>query len=376
MDNTANVPVFVQKTSFFMGIYKKLLHVFRLNNDPVVKVYHGYGSATNVIVFGHVFDLSPLPRKRYRKNFWTNTFALLRSFMVSRVPHAKVRLRWNSILLESTAANDGFFRFECKCDTPMAPGIYKVNVDYLSPGDEGHVLATGEGSIIIPFTNQYAFISDIDDTFLISHSSNLRKRLYVLFTKNAHSRKPFEGVVNHYQLLAQAYTDNTHPNPFFYVSSSEWNLYDFIKEFCRKNAMPEGVFLLSQIKRFSEVWKTGATKHATKFMRIARILEAYPDQKFVLLGDDSQQDPVIYTGIVEHFPGRIVNVYLRHVYEKNVQNVGELIKKMEALGVKCCHFTTSKEAIEHSYKTGLIPKDEKMLQAKEESVQREVQLSK
>jgi phosphatidate phosphatase APP1 len=185
----------------------------------------------------------------------------------------------------------------------------------------------------------------------------------VLLTKNAHSRKPFEGVVNHYQLLAKAYTENNNQNPFFYVSSSEWNLYDFIKEFCRKNAMPEGVFLLSQIKKLSEVWKTGATKHSTKFMRIARILEGYPKQKFVLLGDDSQQDPVIYARIVEHFPGRIVSVYLRHVYEKNLHNVKEEIRKIEAAGVHYCHFTNSKEAIEHSYKIGLIPKDAEMVQA-------------
>lgn len=363
MDNVTNKTVFPQKPSFLEGIYDKILHVFRLTNDPVVKVYHSYGSATSVVVFGHVFSLSPLPRKKYRKNFWTNTFALLRSFIIVRIPNAKVRLRWNTVVLESTAASDGFFRFDCNCGTPMPAGIYNVEVDYLSGEIENYVIATGKGSVIIPHTNQYAFVSDIDDTFLISHSSNLRKRLYVLLTKNAHSRKPFEGVVNHYQLLAKGYTKNNNQNPFFYVSSSEWNLYDFIKEFCRKNAMPEGVFLLSQIKRLTEVWKTGATKHSTKFMRIARILEAYPQQKFVLLGDDSQQDPVIYSRIVEHFPGRIGCVYLRHVYEENLHNVKELIEKIEQAGVQCCHFTHSKEAIEHSYKIGLIPKDAQMVQA-------------
>ncbi len=363
MDNTTNKTVFPQRPTFFEGVYKKMLHLFRLTNDPVVKVYHSYGSATSIIVFGHVFSLSPLSRKKYRKNFWTNSFALLRSFMIVRIPNAKVRLRFNTIVLDAVTAADGFFRFEWKCDIAVPPGIYKVEVDYLLPEIENLVVATGQGSIIIPHTNQYAFVSDIDDTFLISHSSNLRKRLYVLFTKNAHSRKPFEGVVNHYQLLAKAYTENNNQNPFFYVSSSEWNLYDFIKEFCRNNAMPEGVFLLSQIKRLSEVWKTGATKHSTKFMRIARILEAYPKQKFILLGDDSQQDPVIYEGIVKHFPGRIICVYLRHVYEKNLYNVKELITKIEQAGVKCCHFTNSKEAIEHSYKIGIIPKDEQMVQA-------------
>ncbi|MDQ6812408.1 MAG: DUF2183 domain-containing protein [Bacteroidota bacterium] len=323
----------------------------------MVKVYHGYGNVSQMIVFGHVFNLSPLPRKKYRKNFWTNTFALLRSFMVVRVPNASVRMVWGGIVCETTAAKDGFFRFEWKHQTPIAPGIYKIQVQYYSK-ETNAVFATGIGSVIIPYINQFSFISDIDDTFLISHSSNLRKRLYVLLTKNAHSRKPFEGVVSHYKLLANAHTTVSSPNPFFYVSSSEWNLYDFIKEFTRKNELPEGVFLLSQIKRLAEVWKTGATKHGTKFMRIARIFEAYPTQRFVLLGDDSQQDPVIYAGIVKHFPSRVVAVYLRHVYEKNLTNVKEEIRKIEAAGVQVCHFVHSKEAIEHSYRIGLLQKSE------------------
>jgi phosphatidate phosphatase APP1 len=352
---------FEKKLSFFEKVERKILLLFRLCNDPVVKVYHGYGNPELMIVFGHIFSLSPLPRKKYRQNFWTNTFALLRSFMVVRVPNARVRMQWGKNIYEATTAKDGFFRFEWKPDTPLPPGIHKVVIQYyVEKGDDRRVLATGSGSVIVPHNNRYSFVSDIDDTFLISHSSNLRKRLYVLFTKNAHTRKPFEGVVNHYRLLASAYTDRNNPNAFFYVSSSEWNLYDFIKEFTRKNELPEGVYLLSQIKRLSEVWKTGATKHATKFMRIARIMEAYPNQKFVLFGDDSQQDPTVYAGIVKHFPGRILCVYLRHVYEKNVSNVKELIKSIETAGVPCCHFEHSKTAIEHSYKIGLIERAQVM----------------
>ncbi len=344
-----------KKLSFLDEIKKRVLHVFRLTTEPVVKVYHGFGNVSQMIVFGHVFSLSPLPRKKYRKNFWTNTFALIRSFMVIRVPDVDVRMVWGGTVCETKTAKDGFFRFEWKHQAPIAPGSYKVQVEYYSK-ESNAVFATGVGSVIIPYINQYSFISDIDDTFLISHSSNIRKRLYVLLTKNAHSRKPFEGVVTHYRLLATAHTTANSPNPFFYVSSSEWNLYDFIKEFTRKNELPEGVFLLSQIKRLSELLKTGATKHSGKFMRIARVFEAYPTQRFVLLGDDSQQDPVIYASIVTHYPGRVVGVYLRHVYEKNISNVREQIKKIEAAGVEVCHFVHSKEAIEHSYKVGLLEK--------------------
>ena len=344
-----------KKLPFWQQVKASIMHILRLTDQRTLKVYHGYGSKNELLLFGHVFDLSPLPRKRYRKNFWTNTLALLRSFMVEPVAGATVSLQVGGDVVSATTASDGFFRLDWVTPDDLRPGLHKVEVQ-LKENDaiDAKVMARTKGFVVIPFENQYAIVSDIDDTFLVSHSSTFFRKLYVLFTKNAHSRKPFDGVVRHYKLLAKAHTTKEAPNPFFYVSSSEWNLYDFIKEFIRKNELPEGVFLLSQVKRIKEVFKTGANKHATKFMRIARILEAYPTQKFVLLGDDSQMDPVIYSSIVEHFPNRVFCVYLRHVYEKNLTNVREMIKKIEDKGVAVCHFRHSKDAIKHSLSIGLI----------------------
>jgi phosphatidate phosphatase APP1 len=125
-------------------------------------------------------------------------------------------------------------------------------------------------------------------------------------------------------------------------------------DFSHKNNLPGGIYLLSQMKRFNQVWKTGQNKHATKFMRIARILESYPKQQFVLLGDDSQMDPDIYASIVEHFPTRIRSVYLRHVYKSNVEKVKGIIARIERAGVSCCYFEHSADAIIHSRKNDLI----------------------
>lgn len=291
----------IHKDSLSGSIKKRLLFWFRLTKEPVVKVYHGFGNKDHVFAFGHVFKLSPLPRKRYRSNILTNTFALFRSFMIRPWPNAVVRLTWNDKTYEGKTEKDGFFRFEWAPGQDISAGWHAVHVHLINI-TTGDILASGEGAVFIPHVHQYAIISDIDDTFLISHSSNLRKRLYVLLTKNAHSRKPFEGVVKHYQLLAAAGTTQNLPNPFFFVSSSEWNLYNFILEFSRKNELPKGIYLLSQLKNFKEVFKTGQNKHSTKFTRIVRVIEAYPEQKFILLGDDSQEDPNIYASVVEHFP--------------------------------------------------------------------------
>ncbi|MGI8951594.1 MAG: App1 family protein [Chitinophagaceae bacterium] len=331
---------------------QNLMRRFRLTNTLTVKLYNGYGYAQKLIIFGHVLSLAPVERKRFSNFFLINLFSLLRLFIVKPVSGAMVQLRWEGDIYKTTTNTDGYFTLEWESKRKLEFGWREIEVELVTVNDK--IITTGAGSIFIPHVTQYGFISDIDDTFLISHSSNLRKRLFVLFTNNARSRKPFEGVVKHYQLLAKAQTNEDEPNPFFYVSSSEWNLYDYLVEFTAVNALPRGVFLLSQLKLFSEIIKTGQNKHATKFARIVRLLETFPTQKFILLGDSSQHDAEIYTSIAEHFPGRIRAVYIRDVRKKNKQNVLHLLQKLEEAGISCCLFEHSEEAINHSKNIGLI----------------------
>lgn len=340
----------VQKLSLLQRLQRKFLKWFHLTNEPVIKLYYGYGNENKVIVFGHALRLSPLPRRHFRKNIINNSYGLLRLFMVKRMPNVTLKIDWEGEACETKSQDDGFFRFELILKKPLAPGWHPVKVSFIHL--EKKVETNGE--FFIPYVYQFAFISDIDDTFLVSHSSNLRKRLYVLFTKNARSRKPFEGVVNHYQLLASTGASRDTSNLFFYVSSSEWNLYDYIVEFSRKNKLPKGVYLLNQLKTFRQVFKTGQNNHATKFMRISRIMEAYPNQKFILLGDDSQEDPNIYSAVVEYFPNNVHAIYLRHVLKSSYARVKLVAEKIESKGIPCCYFTHSSAAVAHSRKHAFI----------------------
>ncbi len=342
----------VKKVSFLNRLKNHFYFRFRLSNYPVIKVYNGYGNQEHLIIFGHILSLSSMPRKTFRKDFFINFFSMLRLFMIKVYSGATVKLEWDGATYETKSENDGFFRFEWSPGKVIQPGKHQVKLKLMST--ESAVIAQAIGHVYVPDEYKYAIISDIDDTFLISHSSNLRKRLYVLLTKNAHSRKPFEGVVNHYKLLANAGMKTGTSNPFFYVSSSEWNLYEFLIDFSKQFELPQGVFLLSQLKKLKQVLKTGQGKHATKFMRIVRIVEAFPKQPLILLGDDSQQDPAIYLSLVEHFPGKISCVYLRQAYKKNYDNVRQIIEKIEKAGVPCCYFKHSSEAVIHSKKIGLV----------------------
>ncbi len=319
--------------------------LFRLNTMPVVKVYHGFGDYEALKVHGHVFSVSPFGRKSFKNKVLRNALALIRLFMVKTKPRVEVTLHWMGQAYTTTTEDDGFFGFEWTSPQLLPPGWHDVAVLFMHRR-WGQI--TGQGKIFIPGDSSIAFISDIDDTFLISHSSNLRKRLYVLLTSNARTRKPFEGVVRHYQLLAWG------GRPFFYVSSSEWNLYDYIRNFADHNGIPDGVYLLNQIKHISQFLKTGQHNHNGKYFRIVRLLKTYEDKQFVLLGDDSQQDPFIYQQLAKDFPGRILCIYLRHVREDRYDIVSKLQRTMQDEGGEVCYFRHSEEAIAHSRRIGLI----------------------
>lgn len=339
--------------SLLNRLKSSIYFLFRLNRNPVVKIYNSYGNHHKITVFGHVLKVSPMPRKTYRHNWVTNTFSILRLFMVKVFPCTTVSLEWQSKTYTTHTENDGFFIFEIMGDDLIESGCHSVMVrltdpKYISQNIRGH------GSLYIPFPSQHGFISDIDDTFLVSHSEKMRRRLYALFTKNARTRKTFEGVISHYQAFASMNQEGKNANPFFYVSSSEWNLYDFVVEFARFNGLPKGVFLLGQIKKLKDFWRSGTNNHGTKFMRIVRIVEAYPHLNFVLLGDDSQQDPNIYNAIVKYFPEKIIAVYIRRIRKTNYENVKNIITEMQSHGVSCCYFEHSAEARIHSKSIGLV----------------------
>jgi phosphatidate phosphatase APP1 len=334
--------------------WTRLLNRFGLTNEITVRLYHGYGQNDQLSIYGHVLRFGPLPRSRYSKSVLRNTLALLRLFMVKPYAGVTVYMDWKGTQYEAKSDHDGFFKFEWKDNTDLTSGWQPVIVR--TKTSQGEAIAAGH--VYVPHSTQYGFISDIDDTFLVSHSANLRKRLFVLFTQNARSRQPFEGSVKHYQMLALSNTTANAPNPFFYVSSSEWNLYDYILEFTKVQEIPRGVFLLNQLKQFKQLLKTGQNNHQTKFTRIVRILESYPTQRFILLGDSSQHDPYIYEAIVKHFPKQIYAVYIRDVYEQNKQKVKDVLVSIESQGVPCCFFQHSSEAILHSRKIGLIPTED------------------
>ncbi len=317
-----------------------------------VKVYHGYGHTNNLVVYGHVLAGKSVGPSKYTNNPILNIIHLTKLFFVKPIPNVKVSLQWKNQQFYSTTESDGFFKFEWKSDTEVKAGWHQVIIHLLN--NQNLIATSGEGKIFVPHSTQYGFISDIDDTVLVSHSANTGQKLRVMFTKNPRSRKTFADVVKFYQLLSLAHTTADLLNPFFYVSSSEWNLYDDLNEFFKHNGLPKGAFLLNQIKKWYQLLKTGKTKHQGKLMRVTRILEAFPKQRFILLGDNSQSDPEIYVAIANKYPERIVALYIRNISLKKELITTKTMENIQNKEIYTCQFKHTDEAILHAKSICLI----------------------
>jgi phosphatidate phosphatase APP1 len=200
-------------------------------------------------------------------------------------------------------------------------------------GRATEVVALGE--VYFPVENpDYGIISDVDDTILTTGAMRLWEMLKVTFTQNAHTRIPFAGVSEFYDALRKG-KDEIPSNPIFYVSSSPWNIYDFIMGFLDAHRIPKGPLMLRDLGLSRDQFIAGSHE-VHKLKQINHILDVFQDLSFILIGDSGQKDPQIYLEVVKSHPGRILAVYIRDVSGANLSNLNAefIIQGVELILVK------------------------------------------
>ena len=317
-----------------------------------LKLYRGYVNDQELIVFGHVFKSWAPDKYRIDRRGIRHAFSVIHMFNISPISNFRVKLDFNDQVVETKTLNDGYFRFAIPFPNNLESGwhTYTVSCQF----NEFGIIEQGE--VLKPYMSKFGIISDIDDTFLISHSNNFFKKLYIMLLKNINKRKVFTDVVPHYKALSSyGQKDEFGFNSFFYVSSSEWNLYSFIDELTIMHDLPKAVIKLKKIKTgITDFLFTGRGSHDHKFEKIKDIISFYPHIKYVLLGDDSQKDPYIYERVCKVFPLNIKAVYIRQTTRSKKSEVQDVLKNIEDLNVKTCYFQHSEKAIRHSKKIEII----------------------
>lgn len=317
-----------------------------------ITLYRGYVNDQELVVFGHVFNSWAPDKYEIDRRGYKHARSVIKMFTINPIKNIEVTLHFLDMEITTKTLDDGYFRFSIPFNEYLDSGWHKYAVSCKLEG----IGIIEQGELLKPFKSKLGIISDIDDTFLISHTNNIFKKMYVILTKNLNNRMIFDDVVPHYQALSTAGQEEEGAfNSFFYVSSSEWNLYQFILQLSRLHQLPKAVIKLKKIKTgLADFLFTGSGSHDHKFDKIKDIISFYPQLEYVLMGDDSQHDPFLYERICKVFPKSIKAIYIRKTSRKPKRKVKETLANIEDLGVATCYFRDSHKAIAHSRRIGIV----------------------
>jgi len=290
----------------------------RLGRDDPLQVlaYRGYGSRRRLYLKGRVLEDEGISPSADNDSVWRNLLNTFRRMDSDEVPGARLRARFQDAVEEVVADDEGFFEVWLEPATP-APADrlwHEVELELLAPEAADGRPVRASGRVLAPPPEaSVAVVSDIDDTVMQSHVTDLVRMARTVFLGNARTRLPFPGVAAFYRALHQGPAGDG-LNPLFFLSSSPWNLYDLLAEFFELQEIPQApIFLRDWGITRTEILPTENRAHKMAVLR--GLFDFYEDLPFILLGDSGQQDPEIYREVLEAYPGRVLAVYIRSVGE-------------------------------------------------------------
>lgn len=325
--------------------------------DPLQIVpYRSYGTLNRLYVKGRLLEDKQIRKATAEDNLFTRVMAMYQRFESDEVSGGRLKVTVQDQAYEVTTNDEGYFVVNIEPASPLSwtDMWHEVQIELIdAPFKFKQGLNTTAEVLVPPLDAEYGIISDIDDTIVKTTATNLLAMSRNTFLHNAYTRLPFAGVKEFYRSL-QLGRNGKRNNPFFYVSSSPWNLYDLLVDFMDLNDIPEGPLLLRDFGL--DINKAGSTDHmGHKFHEIQNILTTYPELNFVLIGDSGQEDPKIYREVVKRFPGRILAIYIRDVQLAEREKIAiDISKDLLDDKVEMVVVDNTVEAANHAAKLKLI----------------------
>ncbi|MCC2544924.1 DUF2183 domain-containing protein [Hymenobacter sp. BT175] len=323
--------------------------------------YRSYGTPERLYVKGRLLTDKGIGEPSEGDSRWQNLVNMYRRFESNEIAGAQLLVSPADGTEHPTITDEeGYYSLNLEPKSLPAPinfMWYPVPVTLVqapSPFPTPPNLQVQSLVMIPPADAEYGIISDLDDTVIETSATHIVRMARTVLLRNAHSRLPFKGVAEFYRAL-QLGRNGKRNNPFFYVSSSPWNLYDLLEDFLELNHIPPGPILLRDMALKRKQAKDASEHHAHKLTEIENLLLTYPRLPFVLIGDSGQEDANIYREIVRRFPGRILSIYIRDVLRPEraalVEKVSEELRgdKVDMLLVQ-----DTVQAAEHAARNGLI----------------------
>ncbi len=278
-----------------------------------IQPYIGYGNTNKIYCYGRILKKRFLyTHKELSK--WYNLINAIKRLESDELPYCKFYYKIGNTVKEGKTNSEGFYYIQDelpiesvdKSSQPIYITLKKEDIDATAYNNETDIVAQGE----ILFAKQnasFAIISDIDDTIL--HTEVMSKfKWRVIYNSlfiGPKARKTINGTCSWYQQL------HAFKNPFFYISNSPWNLYDYLQQFLQSNHFPEGPILLRDFGKKKKDALQDYSNH--KRNEIEKMILAYPLLQFVLIGDGGEKDADIYLEIYKKHPQRIKAIFIHRL---------------------------------------------------------------
>ena len=335
--------------------------------DPVqLLVFRSFGTPDALHLRGRVIEKKGVEGTTEKTSTWQNVLNTLHRLESTEIPGAHVRAHFQGKSWDTTSDEEGYFVLNINPAEALSPGWHEVELELVDSVGEAAERFSRERVLVPSPDAEFAVVSDIDDTIVLTKSTEFFRQLSIIFGNGARDRVTFPGVPALYRALARGPDGEGH-NPVFYVSMSGWNLYDLLEEFLDLNDIPPGPLFLSDL-RLVESPSSVMGSQNSKFESIDLLLRTYPELPFILIGDSGMHDPELYANVVKEHPGRIRAIYIHDVSPPQRDGeVEEIARRLEEQGVPMLRARSAQEAARHALEHGFID------QSGWEEVRREVE---
>ena len=273
---------------------------------PRVLAYTGYGSLSSVRIFGRVLlsrprdepDAALGPERAARaaeeaQRGW-------RAFVTAQVAGVPATITLGDREIVATSDRGGYLDVAVD-GHGLDAGWHEVRVS--TPGAVeaiGSVLVIGSEPTI-------GLISDIDDTVISTSLPRPLIAAWNTFVRSEAARRPVPGMAELYRELLTG-----HPNaPTIYLSTGAWNTAPALTRFLSRYGFPDGPLLLTDWGPTNTGWFRSGREHKHNSLR--QLARELPNVRWVLIGDDGQNDPNLYGEFAQEYPDQVAVTGLRQL---------------------------------------------------------------
>lgn len=262
----------------------------------------GLGTARHFSISGRVLRID---RRAVLREKLTARLAqpgrLLDAIDTDEAENVHVTITVDGTSYSSTTDDDGTFDLEVSgLKSPLPVGTVPFTITMRSAGFE--LVRGGEGILHVFPDRGVLVVSDIDDTIVQTHVTDPSRLVKEVLTREGAELKPVAGAGTCWSAAKQAGAVG-----FVYLSGSPQNFRARIRTFLDVQGMPAGPILLKNVGSDDML-----VQHAYKTQRLTWLLQMFPGLAFVLVGDDGERDPEIYSELKRRFPGRRISVVIRN----------------------------------------------------------------